>query len=215
MSKIKDIDPKDRPREKLISKGVNVLTNHELLQVIIGSGVKGSDVTQISKILLKKLEENNGKLTLDNITQIHGVSTATATKLLASLEIAARFVKSGIKIQSVEDVASVLMDIRNKKQEHFVLITLDGADRLIDRHIISIGTVNASMIHPRDVYLQAINDNAANIVIAHNHPSGSLSPSSADIELTKRLMEAGKLIGIPLQSHIIITKNDAIKIRNI
>lgn len=209
MSKITELDPRDRPREKLLAKGVTGLTSAELLQVIVGSGVQGADVVKISNELLKQLELKNGKLQLDEVLKIKGVSVATATKLLASLEVANRFNKAGTKLKDKDDVAMILTDIRNKKQEHFVLLTLDGADCLIDRHIISIGTVNANMIHPRDVYSQALADNAANIIVAHNHPSGSMTPSEADIVVTERLRSVGKLVGIPLQSHILISKDKA------
>lgn len=208
MASIKDIAKEDRPREKLLARGVSVLSSEELLQVIIGSGVQGADVVKISKNLLKLLEANSGKLTLEEASNIKGVSTATAAKLLASLEVANRFTKSGTKIRDINDVAMLLSDIRTKKQEHFVLLTLDGADRLINRHIVSIGTVNASLIHPRDVFNLALNDNAASVFIAHNHPGGSLEPSAADIEVTKRLIEAGMLLGINLQRHIIITPGE-------
>jgi DNA repair protein RadC len=208
MSKMSDLAVEDRPREKLLAKGVSVLSSQELLQVIIGSGVHGADVVKISKELLSLLEDNNGKLTLEVVTQIRGVSSATAAKILASLEIADRFTKTGTRIRDIEDVAMILADIRTKKQEHFVLLTLDGADCLIDRHIISIGTVNASMIHPRDVFSHALADNAASIIVAHNHPGNGLDPSQADVEVTRRLHEAGKLLGIALQQHVIVTKDD-------
>lgn len=209
---IKDIAKEDRPRERLLARGVSVLSSEELLQVIIGSGVQGHDVVKISKELLKLLETNNGKLTLQEVTKIKGVSTATATKLLASLEVASRFTKTGIKIRDIDDVAMILSDIRTKKQEHFVVLTLDGADRLIDRHIVSIGTVNASLIHPRDVFTPALSDNAASIIVAHNHPGGSLEPSSADAAVTERLKCAGGLLGITMQSHIVVTLSGAAKI---
>jgi DNA repair protein RadC len=209
MTSMKDTAKEDRPREKLIARGVSVLSSEELLQVIIGSGVQGADVVKISKDLVKLLEANNGKLTLEEVSAIKGVSTATATKLLASLEVASRFTKSGTKIRDINDVAILLSDIRIKKQEHFVLLTLDGADQLIDRHIIGIGTVNASMIHPRDVFSQALVDNAASIIVAHNHPGGGSEPSLADIEVTNRLQSAGMLLGIPLQSHVIVSKNSS------
>ena len=209
MTKISDLDPKDRPREKLLLKGVTVLSSEELLQVIIGSGVQGADVVKISRQLLRLLENSNGKITLSEVIKIKGVSSATAAKLLASLEVATRFTKTGTKVKQINDIAMILSDIRTKKQEHFMLLTLDGSDCLIDRHIISIGTVNASMIHPRDVFVQALADNAASIIVAHNHPSGSLVSSSADKEVTVRLNDAGKLLGIPLQNHVIITKTQA------
>jgi DNA repair protein RadC len=206
MPGIRDIAKEDRPREKLLARGVSVLSSEELLQVIVGSGVKGFDVVKISKQLLKLLEETGGKPTLEQISKVRGISVATATKLLASLEVANRFTKTGTKIRNVEDVAMILSDIRTKKQEHFVLLTLDGADQLINRHIISIGTVNASLIHPRDVFAQALADNAASIIVAHNHPSGSTLASEADLQVTSRIREAGKLLGISLQNHVIITQ---------
>lgn len=207
MTRMTDLAVQDRPREKLITKGVSVLSSEELLQVIIGSGVQGADVVSISKALLKLLESSNGKLTLADVIKIKGVSTATAAKLLAGLEVAGRFTKTGTKIRSAEDVAMILADIRTKKQEHFVLLTLDGADCLINKHVISIGTVNASMIHPRDIFSQALADNAASIIVAHNHPAGSLEPSSADIKVTARLKDVGELLGILLRRHIIVTPN--------
>lgn len=207
MTRMTDLAVQDRPREKLITKGVSVLSSEELLQVIIGSGVQGADVVSISKALLKLLESSNGKLTLADVIKIKGVSTATAAKLLVGLEVAGRFTKTGTKIRSAEDVAMILADIRTKKQEHFVLLTLDGADCLINKHVISIGTVNASMIHPRDIFSQALADNAASIIVAHNHPAGSLEPSSADIKVTARLKDVGELLGILLRRHIIVTPN--------
>lgn len=209
MASMKDIAKEDRPREKLLMRGVSVLSSEELLQVIVGSGVKGFDVVRISKELLKLLEANNGKITLGEVSTIKGVSTATAAKLLASLEVASRFTKTGTLIRTVDDVAMILSDIRTKKQEHFVLLTLDGADKLIDRHVISIGTVNASLIHPRDVFAQALADNAASIIVAHNHPAGSLTPSADDIQVTERLKQAGLLLGINLQNHVIVTASGA------
>lgn len=208
--KISDIDAQDRPRERLLSRGVSVLTSEELLQVIIGSGVKGADVIAISKEILKILENTDGKPKLNDIVAVKGVSQATAAKILASFEIANRFIKTGVKVRTIEDVAMILTDIRNKKQEHFALLTLSGDDRLINRHIVSIGTVNASLIHPRDVFSLALSDNAANIIVAHNHPGGSLTPNPADIQLTHRLKEVGQLIGINMQNHVIITKEDAV-----
>ncbi len=208
MKTVKDLDPRDRPREKLLQKGKDSLSNEELLQVIVGSGVKGADVIKISKDILKVMKKNNAQLTLEDLKLIKGISTATAAKLVASLEIAHRFTVTGTRISSLDDVGMLLADIRIKKQEHFILLTFDGAERLINRHTIAIGTVNASMIHPRDIFLKAIEENAASIIIAHNHPGGSTEPSAADLEVTNRIKDAGKLLGIPLQNHIIITADN-------
>jgi len=209
---IKDIDERDRPREKLLSRGVKVLSNEELLQVIIGSGVKGHDVVSISKDITKLLEEKSGCIDMNDLRDIKGISTATASKLVASLEVASRFIVSGTRISDINDVAMVLLDIRKNPQEHFILLTLDGANNLINRHTISIGTLNASMVHPRDVFSRALSDNAGSIVVAHNHPSGSTEPSEADLEVTRRLKEAGKIIGINLRHHIILTKDEVVEI---
>lgn len=205
LSPIRSLSTMDRPREKMLAKGSRALSDPELLQVVIGSGIRGADVTQIADRILELLRLNNGKATLEQLTDIRGVSTATATKLLASLELTSRFVKTGMRIDTVDDVLPLLADIRTKKQEHFVVITLDGANRVIEKRVITVGTINASLVHPREVFADAITDRAASIVVAHNHPSGTLHASAPDIEITKRLQVSGKLLGIQLFDHIIVT----------
>ena len=205
MSAILALEVHERPREKMLAKGERVLSNRELLQVVIGSGIRGADVTEIADRILDLLERQNGKLTLGQLTKVRGVRTATATKLLASLELTSRFVKTGTIVETEDDVLPLLADIRTKKQEHFVVLTLDGANRLIEKRTITIGTLNASLVHPREVYADAITDRAAGIIVAHNHPGGSIEPSGADIVTTKRLRAAGELLGIKLLDHIIVT----------
>jgi DNA repair protein RadC len=195
----------ERPREKMLANGGNHLSNRELLQVVIGSGIKGADVTVIADELLDLLERYHCKPTLEQLLDIRGISTATATKLLASLELTGRLNYAGNRIETEDDVLPLLADIRTKKQEHFVAITLDGANRLIERRIITIGTLNASLVHPREVFADAITDRAAGIVVAHNHPGGSLEPSAADMVVTKRLRAAGEILGIKFLDHIIVT----------
>jgi DNA repair protein RadC len=202
---IKSLATVDRPREKLLARGEKHLSNAELLQVIIGSGIKGADVTQIAARILSLLELHNGRLTLQQLQAVRGVSTATATKLLASLELTGRFSHAGTKVETEDDVLPLLADIRHKKQEHFVVLTLDGAQRLIEKRVVTIGTLNNSLVHPREVFADAITDRAAAIVVAHNHPGGSLHPSGADLVVTKRLRAAGELLGIKLLDHIIVT----------
>lgn len=208
MGKLQSLAKEDRPREKMLARGEQALSDLELLQVVIGSGVQGADVTQISKEILKLLEAQSGKVTLEQLLKIKGVSTATATKLLASLELTSRFVKTGVKIQNSTDVLPLVADLCSKKQEHFVVLTLDGANRLIERRTVSIGTLSASLVHPREVFADAIADRAASVIVVHNHPGGTLEPSGADIEVTKRLREAGALLGIKMLDHIIVTTSD-------
>lgn len=202
---IKLLAAHDRPREKMLAKGQSYLSNRELLQVVIGSGIKGADVTAIADDVLVLLEQHHCQPSMDQLLKVRGISTATATKLLASLELTGRLNHTGTKIETEDDVLPLLADIRYKKQEHFVVLTLDGANRLIEKRTITIGTLNASLVHPREVFADAITDRAAGIVVAHNHPGGSLEPSGPDIVVTKRLRAAGELLGIKLLDHIIVT----------
>jgi DNA repair protein RadC len=207
MVKIQNLDKQDRPREKLISNGAKNLSDIELLQVIVGSGVAGADVTKISKQIKKLLDRTSYQPTHIQLTEIKGISDATATKLVALFELAGRKNITDITVSSPEDIVAQVPELRTAKQEHLVVLTLDGANRLIEKRIISIGTLNSSLVHPREVFADAITDRAASIVVIHNHPSGTLEPSEADLEITKRLKEAGNLLGINLLDHIIITKN--------
>lgn len=208
MKKLKEINKADRPREKLQTKGPAALSDFELLQALIGSGNKQADVSKIAKDLLKIIQRNGADLSYEQLKQITGMGSAKITELLAAIELAKRYLIDSDRpiIDSPEKVVEQLADIRDKKQEYFVCLTLDGANRLIAKRIITIGTLTASLVHPREVFADAITDRAASIIVAHNHPSGNNKPSDADIEITKRLQETGKLIGINLIDHIIVTK---------
>ena len=208
MVKIQKLDKKDRPREKLLAKGAENLTDIELIQIIIGSGVKNADVTKISKQIKKLLDTNGYKIISEQLTAIKGVSTATATKLVALFELAEREFKDFTIIDSAEKAAMLVPELKDTKQEHLIVLSLDGANRLIQKRLISIGTLNASLVHPREVFADPITDRAASIIVIHNHPSGTPEPRDADIQITKRLQDAGKLLGINVLDHIIIAKNN-------
>ena len=197
----------DLPREKLNRKGAAALTDMELLQAVIGSGGKGNDFKKIAKNLNNAILEIGAEnLTIDDVKAIKGIGEAKATVVFAALEYWRRkFTKQTAPlINSPEKAVEQLEFIRNKKQEHFVLLTLDGARRLINCRVITIGTLNSSLVHPREVFSPAIEDRAASIIIAHNHPSGMLDISEQDKEVTKRIRQAGELLGIRLDDHIII-----------
>ncbi|MDB5182795.1 MAG: hypothetical protein JWO47_579 [Candidatus Saccharibacteria bacterium] len=207
--KISELELIDRPREKLAAKGVKNLSDFELLQLIIGSGVFGADVTVIAKEIKKLLDKYGYLVTLDQLKDIKGVSLASASKILATFELSQRYtVQDGVQVKSVEDVLPLLSYIRDKKQEYFVCITLDGANRVIATRTITIGTLTNSLVHPREVFADAITDRAASIIIAHNHPGGSLNPSDADDDVTISIKSAGSILGIQLLDHLIITKLD-------
>ena len=199
------------PREKLCKRGASALSDLELLQAVIGSGGRGNDFKKIAKNLnsvIIKLGADN--LTFDDVKSIKGIGDAKATIVFAALEFWRRkFTKQNSPlIDSPEKAAEQLHQIRNKKQEYFVLLTLDGARRLINNRVVTIGTLMSSLVHPREIFSLAIEDRAASIIIAHNHPSGMLDISSQDREVTKRIKQAGDIIGIRLDDHIIIAGDE-------
>ena len=207
MSKMSDRRKDLRPREKLQARGATSLSDYELLMAIIGSGVSGADVTKVARDVQKLLKEKSSQLTLDDLLAIKGLGLAKATPIMAGYELWRRRFEVSERpiIDSPEKAVEQLSDIRNKQQEYFVCLTLDGANRLIAKRIISIGTLTSSLVHPREVFAEAITDRAASIIIAHNHPSGNLEPSQADRGVTERLREAGELLGITSIDHVIVT----------
>lgn len=196
-----------RPREKLQARGAESLSDYELLMAIIGSGSAEADVTKIARDVLKIVKEKGSQLSIDDLLAVKGLGLAKATLVMASFELWRRQFEVSERpiIDSPEKAFRQLADIAGKKQEYFVCLTLDGANRLINKRIITIGTLTASLVHPREVYAEAIADRSASVIIAHNHPSGNLQPSDADRAVTERLREAGELLGINLVDHIIIT----------
>lgn len=208
MAKILDLHKADRPREKLLKKGACALSDFELLQTLIGSGTKQADVSQIARDVLKLIKDNGLNITSDQLEQVTGLGIAKITEIQAAFELSKRYLVDSERsiIDSPEKAVEQLANIRDKKQEHFVVLTLDGANQLIAKRTITIGTLTSSLVHPREVFAEAITDRAANIIVAHNHPSGTLSPSTADLEVTNRLNDAAKLLGIRLVDHIIVSR---------
>ena len=203
-----------RPREKLQAKGVASLSDYELLMAIIGSGNAQADVTKIARDVQKLLAEKASALAYEDLLSVKSLGPAKATQIMAGFELWRRQFEVSERpiIDSPEKAVAQLTDIRDKKQEYFVCLTLDGANRLIAKRVISIGTLTSSLVHPRGVFADAIADRAASIIVAHNHPSGTLMPSDADKQVTERLREAGELLGITLIDHILLTKSDFVQI---
>jgi len=206
--KIKDLQKIDLPREKLAKYGSEKLKDYELLAILLGSGIKGLNVLELSKKILELIKKTGvRKITLENLIKIKGLGKAKASQVFAVLELGKRLnTDNKSEILSASDVWNFCADIRSLQREHFVAFYLDTQNCLIERQIISIGTLNSSLVHPREVFEPALFFHAASIIIAHNHPSGELKPSSEDREVTKRLIEAGKIIGIDVIDHIILTK---------
>ena len=208
MKKIKELYEKDKPREKLALKGAKSLKNEELMAVLLGSGVRGKDVRKLSREIVSLLDSEFDSLSLDKLLKIHGLGKAKASQILAAIELSRRYlIKNNKKISTAKDVFNELIEYTTKNQEHFILLTLDGAGHLINKRVVFKGTLNQSLVHPREVFADAIADRSAAIIIAHNHPSGSLEPSDADIKITKQLSEVADIVGIDLIDHIIVSKN--------
>jgi len=210
--KIKDIPKTERPREKLITKGPENLKDEELLAILLGTGVEGKSILEIAKQILRKYSKKRLlKMKYEELSKIKGIGPAKACIILASQELVKRALKiqdSGLPIvQSVNDVVLQVGYIRDKSREHFIAIYLNARNELIFRKHIFIGTLNASLVHPREIFKEALEHNAASIILVHNHPSGDPEPSEDDLEITKRIIEAGKIMGIDILDHIIITKN--------
>ncbi len=204
----------DRPREKLQRKGAAALSDFELLEVLIGTGAAGADVSQIARQVQKLFQKGTQAVTFDALMGLHGVSTARAGKIMAALELARRhLVKDVEPLKTMSEIVAHLDDIRSKQQEYLVALSLDGGQRLIAQRTVTIGTLDTVLAHPREVFAEALMDRAASIIVAHNHPSGQLQPSQNDIALTQQLAASGQLLGVALRDHIILTRTDYFSFR--
>ncbi len=211
MKKLKDMDVHDRPREKIAYAGAATLSDQELVAAIIGSGTKGKDVLECARDILEEIRGDPGDIKYDRLSTIKGVGPVKAAQMSACFELSRRYLKPSaqvpVKVQKPEDIYPELGWLASKRQEHFIAVTLNGAGELIQQRTITIGLLNHSLVHPREVFADAISDRAASIICAHNHPSGSIEPSSQDIEITRQLVRAGEILGIRVLDHIIVGKN--------
>jgi len=207
--KIKDLPKFDRPREKLEKYGVKKLTEFELLAILLGSGIEGLNVIQLSKKILDTIQKIGiKKITLEDLLKTKGLGKAKASQILATVELGQRLqTDKRRRILSAEDVWNSCTDIRDSKKENFVAFYIDTQNCLIERQIISIGTLDASLVHPREVFEPSVRLSASSVILAHNHPSGNCDPSQDDIGITKRLTEAGKILGMEIADHVIVAKD--------
>jgi DNA repair protein RadC len=205
---IQNIHKIEQPRERLQKHGQDKLTTAELLAIILRTGPKGSNVMKLAESALSKYKgislANAGFM---DLRKIKGIGPVKAGELLACFELGRRMLKDkqSTLILSPGEVWEQLKDIRQSKKEHFVVFFLDTQNQEIKREVVSIGTLNSSLIHPREVFEAAIQNLASHIIISHNHPSGSLEPSNEDLSVTKRLVDAGRLLGIEVLDHVIVT----------
>ncbi|MBI5739162.1 MAG: DNA repair protein RadC [Nitrospirae bacterium] len=204
MKKLRDIPESDRPREKLQQKGAESLSDKELMAILLGSGTKGHDVLTVAGRILKILDGSNGNLYIEELQKIEGVGLAKATLIAAALEFARRRIRpEGLKISFPADILPLIQHYADRKQEHFICISINGANEVVKSRVVSVGLVNKTQVHPREVFADPITDRASAIIVAHNHPVGTLTPSNEDIEITRQLKSAGDTLGIRLLDHIV------------
>lgn len=208
MSKaIRDIPAADRPREKLLRNGAGALSDQELLAVLLGKGTRDMDVMKLAGKLAKVIDEKGLNVQAEDLTAFGGVGEAKATLVLAAIEFARRRIKpEGVKIKAPADILPLIRHYADRKQEHFLAVTINGANEVLNVRVVSIGLIDRSPVHPREVFADAVADRASGIVVAHNHPAGGVEPSPADIATTKQLKEAGKFVGIELLDHVIFNR---------
>jgi DNA repair protein RadC len=208
---IRDVHIADRPRERLIRQGAESLSNQELIAILLRTGTKQESVLVLANRILSSFDkiQDLKDATIEELMQVKGVGKAKAVQLLAAAEIGKRMYRKHSEgrytIRSPEDAAAYLMtDMASLNQEHFVVLFLNVKNEILHKQTIFIGSLNSSIVHPREIFREAVKRSAASIIVAHNHPSGNPSPSPEDIEVTKRLIEAGSIMGIELLDHVII-----------
>jgi DNA repair protein RadC len=204
---IKDMPEHSRPREKLREKGASALSDEELVAAILGMGTAGVDVRTISKQVAGLIREHKEALKLDHLRGVPGMGLAKAAQILSAFELARRhLLKDTVKISCAKDALPLLADITGKQQEYFICISLNGANEVIEKRVVTIGLLDKSPVHPREVFADVIADRAAAVIFAHNHPSGDLQPSQSDLQLQEQLTEAGKILGLRVLDHIIVSR---------
>jgi len=211
---VRDLPKPERPRERLQKFGPEALSAQELLALVIGRGIPKKSVMNIAQELLAKFGNVKaiGQATIEELSQIKGIGLAKAAQIKACFELGRRGDLEpemiNFDIKNPESVVKAIRaSIKDKAKEHFKLILLNPRNKIIGISTISIGTLNASLVHPREVFKDAIVHSAASVVLAHNHPSGNPEPSEDDLKITKKLVESGKILGIEVLDHIVIAKN--------
>ncbi len=203
---IRDLARVDRPREKLLGRGVSALSSAELVALLLRSGARGHGLMGAADAvaaLLGRGEPLDARL----LRRVPGVGVAGACSVLAAIELGRRLLASrGPRIRRPADVVALVDGLRALRQEQFVVLTADGDGHLLRRQTVFVGTLDRCLVHPREVFAEAIADRAASVFLAHNHPSGNEQPSEDDVAVTRRLVEVGEVMGIEVRDHVIVTR---------
>jgi len=205
-----------RPRERLRAHGVSALADAELLALVLGSGVPGRSASRVGRHLARRHPSELGSWPLARWLAVAGVGPARASALVAAFELGRRALERPscrAPIRGPEDVLPHVRDLPRARREHFVVLLLNARHELERRETVSIGSLNASIVHPREVFLPAILHSAASVVLVHNHPSGDPEPSEEDLSITRRLLEVGELVGIGVLDHVIVAARGTVSFR--
>jgi DNA repair protein RadC len=207
MTRIQDLPLHDRPRERLQAVGARALSDIELLSVMLGRGCRGKDVQAVAADVLKVIDRSDIENCFSALSKIAGIGAARATQLIASLEFFRRRIRpEGLKIKFPADILLLLSHYADRKQEHFIVVSVSGASEVIATRCVAVGLVDSAPVHPREIFADPIVDRAAAVILAHNHPNGDEAPSQRDIEITKELKAAGETLKIGVLDHIVFTK---------
>jgi len=206
-----------RPREKLRTRGIGSLTESELLALLLGSGIPGRSALRVARSLARRSPSELAGWPLSRWLRVPGIGPARASALTAAFELGRRALAwdgEARAIRGPEDVLAQVRDLARARREHFVVLLLNARHELQGRETISIGSLNASIVHPREVFLPAILHSAASVVLVHNHPSGDPEPSEEDLSITRRLVEVGELVGIEVLDHVVIASRGTVSFRH-
>jgi DNA repair protein RadC len=206
MKLIKNLPIHERPREKLLEKGAGFLSDRELLAVILGKGTQKDDVLSLSQKIVTIIDAKGLDFTAKDLMSLDGIGEARAAAVSAAFEFVRRRIKpEGLKIKFPADILPLIQHYGDRKQEHFLSVSLNGANEVMSVRVVSMGLVNKAPVHPREVFADIIAERASAVIVAHNHPSGDLSPSAEDMKITKQLKEAAAILGLSLLDHIIFS----------
>jgi DNA repair protein RadC len=205
-----------RPREKLRARGAEALTDAELLALVIGSGAAGRSAIRIARRLARRRPAELARWSVARWRQVAGLGPARAAALTAAFELGRRAAdrdRPAPPIRGPEDVRMIVRDLERARKEHFVVLLLNARHELEKRETVSVGSLNASIVHPREVFQPAILHSAASVVLVHNHPSGDPEPSEEDLSITKRLVQVGEIVGIGVLDHVIVAERGVVSLR--
>ena len=210
---------RDRPRERLKRHGADALKDCELMAIVLGTGYRGHAVLEVARAVVREHPcEQLISMDVSELAQLKGIGSAKAGVLVAGFELAKRGLQKGLgvlpAISNPADAIPMISEIKDERKEHFICLYLNARNQIIHKETVSIGSLSASIVHPREVFLAAITHSAASIILAHNHPSGDVSPSQDDIDLTHRLVRAGDIMGIEILDHIIVASTDFVSLKS-